>query len=276
MKKTLGLLPGAAIAAALAVAMVGPAGAADALDAAVSGAHRSSEHRARDKWRHPAETLKFFGIRPDMHVVEIWPGKSGWYTEILAPYLADRGQLTAAVFGDQTDQYRDFMLEANSAFAAKLDADPGVYEAVAVTSLWAPDQVALAAPGSQDMVLTFRNLHNWMRWGQTEDVLAACYAALKPGGILGVTDHRSPQGRELDPEARNGYVDQATAIRMIEAAGFRFAGSSEINANPADTADHPSGVWTLPPTLALGDEDRDKYLAIGESDRFTLKFVKPE
>lgn len=260
---------------ALALAICAPAAAADALDEAVKGSHRSAEHRARDAWRHPARTLRFFGIQPTMHVVEIWPGKSGWYTEILAPYLAAQGQLTVAVFGDQTDQYRDFMLKSNDEFAAKLDANPGVYEAVAVTSLWAPGQTVLAPPGSQDMVLTFRNLHNWMRWGQTEDVLAACFEALKPGGILGVTDHRSPEGREIDPEARNGYVDQATAIRLIEAAGFQFVASSEINANPKDTADHPSGVWTLPPTLTMGDEDRKKYMDIGESDRFTLKFVKP-
>ena len=256
------------------LASVSPA-AADALDEAVKAPHRSAEHRARDTWRHPAETLRFFGIRPDMNVLEIWPGKSGWFTEILAPYLAGKGQLTVAVFGDQTDQYRDFMLKANDEFAAKLDADPAVYEAVAVTSLWAPGQTAMVPPGSQDMVLTFRNLHNWMRWGQTEDVLLACFEALKPGGILGVTDHRSPEGREIDPEARNGYVDQSTAVRLVEAAGFRFVGSSEINANPKDTADHPSGVWTLPPTLTLGDKDRKKYTAIGESDRFTLKFVKP-
>ncbi len=264
-----------AAALTLALAVSAPAAAADALDQAVNAPHRSTEHRARDAWRHPAETLRFFGIRPTMNVVEIWPGKSGWYTEILAPYLVDEGQLTVAVFGDQTDQYRDFMLKANEEFAAKLDANPAVYEAVAVTSLWAPAQTGLAPPGSQDMILTFRNLHNWMRWGQTEDVLAACFEALKPGGILGVTDHRSPEGREIDPEARNGYVDQARAIRLIQAAGFEFVASSEINANPKDTADHPSGVWTLPPTLTLGEEDRKKYLAIGESDRFTLKFIKP-
>ena len=213
------LMRSTALTAALTIFLAMPVAAADPLDAAVSGAHRSAEHRARDAWRHPVETLRFFGIRPDMNVVEIWPGKSGWYTEILAPYLADRGQLTVAVFGDQTDQYRDFMLEANTAFAAKLDANPGVYDAVAVTSLWAPGQVALAAPGSQDMVLTFRNLHNWMRWGQTEDVLASCYEALKPGGILGVTDHRSPEGRAIDPEAKTGYVDQATAIRLVAQIG---------------------------------------------------------
>lgn len=247
---------------------------ADAIDDAVTGAHRSAEHRARDQWRHPAETLRFFGLRPDMQVVEIWPGRSGWYTEVLAPVLRDDGQLTVAVFGDQTDQFRDFMLKANAEFAEKLDGAPEVYEAVAVTSLWPPGQVFLAPPESQDMVLTFRNLHNWMRWQQTEDVLAAIHAALKPGGILGVTDHRAPPGQEIDPEARSGYVDQEHAIALIEAAGFRLVERSEINANPKDTADHPAGVWTLPPTLARGEEDRDKYLAIGESDRFTLKFEK--
>lgn len=273
---SMGLIP--RLAAGLAAALVWlPAGAADAgtaIEAAADGAHRSAEHRARDDWRHPVETLEFFGIRPDMHVVEIWPGGAGWYTEILAPLLRDEGQLTVAIFGDQVDQFRDFMLRANDDLRAKLEADPAIYGEVKSTELWAPGQMDIAPPGSADAVLTFRNLHNWIKWGQLEEVLAGIHRALKPGGILGVTDHRAPADQPVDKEANSGYVNEAWAIAQIERAGFELLDKSDVNANPKDKADHPRGVWTLPPTLALGEQDREKYLAIGESDRFTLKFRK--
>ena len=243
--------------------------------AAVASDHRDAANRARDTFRHPVEALEFFGLEADMNVVELWPGKAGWWTEILAPALAGEGQLTAVIFGDQTNRFRDFMLNANDEFRAKMAANPDLYGKVRITSMWAPGQLDIAPPGSADMVLAMRNLHNWLAWDQVDDVLPTLYEVLKPGGILAVIDHRLPAGRESDPKFRSGYVKEATAINTITAAGFEFLGRSEINANPADTADHPAGVWTLPPTLALGDKDRDKWLAIGESDRFTLKFRKP-
>ena len=243
--------------------------------AAVESDHRDSANRARDVYRHPVEALGFFGLEPHMNVVELWPGKTGWWTEILAPVLAERGQLTAVIFGDQTTRFRDFMLNANDEFRAKMAASPDLYGKVKITSMWAPGQLEIAPPGSADMVLAMRNLHNWLGWDQIDDVLPALYRVLKPGGILAVIDHRLPADRLTDPKFRSGYVKEATAINTITAAGFEFLGRSEINANPADTADHPAGVWTLPPTLTLGDKDRDKWLAIGESDRFTLKFRRP-
>lgn len=266
----------AAATAAILPALNAGAGedARPAIEAAVAAAHRPAEHRARDAWRHPGETLTFFGLRPDMHVVELWPAGAGWYTEILAELLKDEGKLTVAVFGDQTDQYRDFQLRANEELAAKFAASPDLYGDVQVTELWAPVQVDIAEPGSADVVLTFRNLHNWMKWGQTETVLAAIHRALKPGGILGVVDHRAAADAPLDPEANSGYVNEDWAIRTIETAGFEFLDRSGVNSNPQDSTQHPRGVWTLPPTLALGDKDRDRYEAIGESDRFTLKFRK--
>jgi predicted methyltransferase len=245
-----------------------------AIEAAVAAADRPAEHRARDAWRHPVETLTFFGVRRGMHVVELWPAGAGWYTEILAELLKDDGKLTVAVFGDQTDQYRDFQLRANEELAARFAANPELYGDVQVTELWAPVQVDIAQPGSADAVLTFRNLHNWMKWRQTDAVLAAVHRALKPGGILGVVDHRAAADAPLDQEANSGYVNEDWAIRTIESAGFELLDRSEVNANAKDSTRHPRGVWTLPPTLALGDKDRDRYEAIGESDRFTLRFRK--
>ena len=246
-----------------------------AIEAAVAAPTRTAGNRARDVHRHPVETLAFFGIRPDMDVVEIWPGGAGWYTQILAPLLKAEGSLTVAIPGDQVDQFRDAILEANARFLEMLESDRAAYGHVRVTSLWAPGQVEIAGPESADAVLTFRNLHNWMRWGQVEATLAAIHRALRPGGLFGVVDHRAPADAPVDEEARSGYVNQARAVELISAAGFEFVGSSEVNANPADTAEHPRGVWTLPPTLMLGDQDRETYEAIGESDRFTLLFRKP-
>ena len=246
------------------------------IDAAVNGSQRTPEFAARDVYRKPSAVLEFFAIAPDMSVLEIWPGKAGWYTEILAPLLRDNGQLTVAIFGDQTDKFRDFMLSANNEFEQKMSAAPTVYDQVESLSLWAPGQVAIGEDEAYDMVLTFRNLHNWMAWGQTDVMLERIYSVLKPGGIFGVIDHRAPADAEIDPLARNGYVNQQRAIDLITAAGFELISSSELLANPKDSADHPRGVWTLPPTLAMGkDADNSEYLAIGESDRFTLKFRKP-
>ncbi|MBK8163545.1 MAG: class I SAM-dependent methyltransferase [Gammaproteobacteria bacterium] len=261
------------LAVALSLLCAAPAFAADtALESILTGEHRSEANKARDQYRHPIETLTFFGLRDDMTVVEVFPG-GGWYTEILAPYLRDKGIYYAAGF--DPDSSANFARRAAKSFKDKMDADPGLYGKVKTTVLAPPDKTAIAPPGSADMVLTFRNIHNWMAAGTADQIFAAMFSALKPGGVLGVVEHRGNPAVPQDPKAKSGYVNQEHAIRLAEKAGFKFVEGSEINANPRDTKDHPKGVWTLPPTFALEDEDRAKYLAIGESDRFTLKFVKP-
>jgi predicted methyltransferase len=247
-----------------------------ALDAAIAGEHRSDTNKARDKYRHPKETLAFFGFRADMTVVEVWPG-GGWYTEILAPALKGRGKLYAA----QYDVNPPFAYQRQylGTFMTMLGSAPEVYGEVEVTSLDFPYELGMAPRGSADMVVTFRNVHNWFGEGYGADSarlgFIAMFDALKPGGILGITDHRWPDPANEDPLAGNGYISEDRVIAAAEAAGFEFAGRSDVNRNPKDTRDYPEGVWTLPPSLALGDQDRDKYLGIGESDRFTLKFIKP-
>jgi len=243
------------------------------LEDVIAGSHRTAEFAARDGSRHPAETLKFFGLERDMTVVELWPG-GGWYTEILAPYLKGKGKLYAAHFSPDAD--REYFRESRAKFEKKLAADPKLYGGVTVTVLDPPKRVDIAPPGSADMVLTFRNTHNWVQRGAAEAVFAAAFEALKPGGAFGVVQHRAPKNDDRAAWAKKGYVSEEDTIAMAEAAGFRLLAESEVNANPKDTKDHPEGVWTLPPRLRLGDEDRAKYEAIGESDRMTLKFVKPE
>lgn len=243
------------------------------LDAAIAGDHRPAAHTDRDAWRHPKETLTFFGLDAGMTVMEIWPGASGWYTEILAPVLRDRGQLIAASWDPNLDNR--FVQDGLKAYRAKLDARPDLYGKVKVVALHHPTAMQPVPDGTVDMVLTFRNIHNWMPRDAARPMLEAVYAALKPGGILGVVEHRAAADEPQDPKARSGYVREDYAIELIESIGFRLIGRSEVNANPADTRDHENGVWTLPPTLRLGDKDRERYLAIGESDRFTLRFEKP-
>lgn len=247
-----------------------------ALDAAIGGAHRSDANKARDKYRHPRETLAFFGFRPDMTVVEMLPG-GGWYTEILAPALKDKGKLYAAHYSANGGAYRRRSL---GNFLVKVGTSPEIYGDMTITTLAMPNELEVAPPGSADLVVTFRNVHNWFEDESTPNAaelgFTAMFKALKPGGILGITDHRWPDPDSEDPKAANGYISAERTIEYAEAAGFEFAGSSDINRNPKDTHDHPQGVWTLPPTLELGDQDREKYLEIGESDRFTLKFVKPK
>ncbi len=232
---------------------------------------RSERNVARDRYRHPVETLAFFGVRPDSTVVEILPGSAGYYMEILAPYLTERGLYVAASRDEAAaPQY----LADHRKLLARLEGDPQRYGKVRVTKFNA-GRHPVAPPGSADFVLTFRNLHNWMERGEVEGALRAFHEALKPGGILGVTDHRGRSDLSQEAQMKSGYVREDVAIALIERAGFRLAGRSEVNANPKDTKDHPAGVWTLPPTYRLKDVDRAKYEAIGESDRFTLKFVKP-
>jgi predicted methyltransferase len=241
------------------------------LDRAVAGSHRSAENRARDTYRHPQQTLQFFGIRPDMTVVEIWPG-AGWYTEILAPLLKDRGHLYATHLDPATSDYARRTVQE---FRDKLSAHADLYDKVVVTTLAAPPaRSEIAPPGSADMIVTFRNLHNWMMFGWQREAFEAMHAALKPGGVLGVVEHRADPQRPQDPKAASGYVAEQYAIELIESVGFKLVARSEINANPKDTKDYEKGVWTLPPNFAAGAADRSRYAAIGESDRFTLKFVK--
>jgi predicted methyltransferase len=240
--------------------------------AILAGEHRSDEHKARDKYRHPAETLAFFSVMPDATVVEIWPG-SGWYTEILAPYLRDDGRYMAAGFDPDSDI--EFIRIAAGKYQAKLDSSSELYGKVETAVLMPPNQVDFVPPESVDVVLTFRSVHNWMPRNTQEVMFEAMYKALKPGGVLGVVEHRGDPAIPQDPKASNGYVNQDYVIEIAESAGFVLNGSSEVNANPADTKDHPEGVWTLPPTLRLKEQGRESWSAIGESDRLTLRFIKP-
>ncbi len=268
-----------ALAFTTAVALVGlfqpaPAWADDALKASLSSAHRSPANMARDVWRHPKETLAFFGLTPEMTVIEMSPG-GGWYTEILAPYLRDKGQLILAA--DDPDSGEAYYRRSAERLSKRLQDLPAVYDKVKVLPFEVPKKIALAAPGSVDMVLTFRNVHNWVGSGEASvtAVFKSAFTSLKPGGVLGVVDHRLPADRTQDAKASSGYVHVAYVTRLAEAAGFKLAGSSEVNANAKDSADHNKGVWALPPTYANKEVDRAKFEAIGESDRFTLKFVKP-
>lgn len=243
-----------------------------ALLAVIAGDHRSADNKARDVHRHPAETLSFFGLAPDSTVVEIWPA-AGWYTEILAPYVRDKGTYYAA--GWDPDAQAEFIRQGVKRFKDRLGERPDLYGKVQYSVLSFPDKTAIAPPGSADLVLTFRNIHNWMPAGNAEAAFAAMYQALKPGGVLGVVEHRAPTDQPQDPKARSGYVREDHAIALAEKAGFVLEARSEVNANARDTKDYPKGVWTLPPTFAEKEADREKYQAIGESDRFTLKFRKP-
>ncbi len=251
---------------------------------AVAAPGRAPKFVARDGARHPVQELQFFGIMPTANVVEIWPG-GGYWTQILAPYLHDVGLYTLAMgvpdgdvglevkdVGHEVKPEQTFALKLK--FKAMLDADPAVYGKIRLSE-FGHGHDDLAPPNSADLILTFRNLHNWMNEGDAPELLAAIFRALKPGGVLGIEDHRGNTTVAQDPKADNGYVRQPYAIALVEKAGFRFAGSSELGANPKDTANWPQGVWTLPPVLALGRTDRAKYQAIGEADNFVLRFRKP-
>jgi predicted methyltransferase len=238
----------------------------------LAGSHRSDENKARDKYRHPAETLTFFSVTPDATVVEVWPGK-GWYTEILAPYLRDEGRYITAGFDPDSDI--EFIRMAAGKYQAKLDGNPELYGKVETTVLMPPNQLDFVPADSVDVVLTFRSVHNWMPRNTQKLMLGAMYAALKPGGVLGVVEHRGDPAIPQDPKASTGYVNQDYVIELAESVGFVLNGSSEVNANPADTKNHPEGVWTLPPTLRLKEQGKESWLAIGESDRLTLRFIKP-
>jgi predicted methyltransferase len=255
--------------------LCGPAASADlTLDAAVHNPQRSAKFVARDSARHPLEELAFFGVTPQSTVVEIWPG-GGYWTEILAPFLQDHGVYYVALQGKAEAETAQAEAEKlNAAFREKIAADAATYGKV-ISTVLGVGQTDIAPPGSADVVLTFRNLHNWLEQGFAPEAFAAFYRALKPGGVLGIEDHRGQRDTPQDPKAADGYVRQDYAIALAEKAGFTFVGASEVDANPKDTANWPKGVWTLPPTYALGEQDKAKYAAIGEADNFVLKFRKP-
>jgi predicted methyltransferase len=270
-------------AAALAVLMLGSAcapspavvaaaeadlAADTAIAAAIASPSRTPANAARDAWRHPRETLGFFGVRPGQTVVEIWPG-GGWYSEILGPLTAENGTYYVAANGNGLNGARALMAR-----------DPALYGHIRLAAFPAgvPAATEPSVPnGSADVVLTFRNVHNWMMANPpyAEEAFRQMFAMLKPGGTLGVVDHRLPESADAERERTSGYLKVSTVRRLAEAAGFQLVAESEINANPADTKDHVNGVWSLPPTYRGKDVDRARFEAIGESDRMTLKFMKP-
>ena len=243
------------------------------LDKALAGEHRAEANRARDKYRNPRETLSFFGLKPDMTVVEIWPG-SGWYSEILAPVLKDKGTLYLAGVAIENPALHNWQRESRVKQEAAYAKRPTLYGKPIFTSFGPPQWVAIAPAGLADMVLTFRNVHNWSAQKSDGAAFKAFFDALKPGGILGVVEHRAHPGTSFEQQIKSGYMTEAYVIELAKKAGFKLVGKSEVNANPKDTKDHPNGVWTLPP-MSRGRLDPEKYLAIGESDRMTLKFEKP-
>jgi predicted methyltransferase len=243
------------------------------LDQVLAGEHRSTANRARDKYRHPRETLLFFGLKPEMTVLEIWPG-GGWYSEILAPVLRDKGKLYLAHSAIEDPRLPGWQREAREKQEASYARRADIYGTPVFTSLGPPDYLAIAPAGGMDMVLTFRNVHNWSAQKTDALVFKAFFDALKPGGILGVVEHRAHAGTPFAQQVKSGYMTEAYVIELAEKAGFKLVEKSEVNANPKDTKDHPNGVWTLPP-MSRGRLDPEKYLAIGESDRMTLRFEKP-
>ena len=244
------------------------------LDTVLAGDWRSAENRARDIYRHPRETLAFFGVRPEQTVVEITPG-GGWYAEILAPYLRGNGHYIAAVVDPTAlpeGRGRSYQQTQHDTLQARFDAAPALFGNARIVA-YDPAAPRLGPDNSADVVLTFRNVHNWRASGQAAGMFKAFYDVLRPGGVLGVVEHRA--AGEVPDDDRSGYVGQSQVIALAQAAGFRVDGSSEVNANPRDTRDHPNGVWTLPPGNNHPPEDAERYRAIGESDRMTLRFVKP-
>ncbi len=251
---------------------------------ALTGKHRASSNVKRDHYRHPKETLLFLGLKPDMTVIEIWPSQ-GWYTEILAPLLRDQGILYSAGFAMTADRTPQWRKRAQKAFMEKLEQRPDIYDHVVITELSVPERTTIAPPASADLVLTFRNIHNWMAGEYAKEMFEVFYRALKPQGLLGVVEHRAKPGTSLAQMIKSGYVTEDYAIQLATAAGFKLEAKSEINANPKDTKNYlPRGVWSLPPNLErcrkmdASPQQKlcfDQYNTIGESDRMTLRFRKP-
>lgn len=280
-------LSGAACGSTYTPSVTGPAGTTSmppapkdngdtaAIKAAVAAKHRSEANRKRDVYRHPAETLGFFGLKSDATVLELWPG-TGWYTEILAPMLAEKGKLIVTSVDPNGPQDKPAFKAAHD-LAERFNAEPKIFGKVQVVRIDPPERLDFGTDASVDMVLTFRNTHDWVRDGIADKVYASIFKVLKPGGTLGVTAHRGKPDADPSPAVvgKTGYLSEKFVIDLVEKAGFKLVAKSEINANPKDVKDYPEGVWTLPPTLRLGEKDKDKWLAIGESDRATLKFMKP-
>ena len=248
--------------------------AAAPLATLITGTQRSDANIQRNQYRHPVQTLQFFGLKPDQKVLEVWPG-TGWYSEILGPYLRDKGVFYAAHFSPS--QAQSFFQQTREDFLAKLQSRPDLYGNVKMVSLYPPANEPLPAPAnSLDLVLTFRNVHNWAKGGYDQAMFNTFYQMLKPGGFLGVVEHRAKPGTSFRQMIATGYMTTNYVIHLAQTAGFKLAATSEINANPKDDTHHPDGVWSLPPTLRGAAIDQEKMLAIGESDRMTLKFVKPD
>lgn len=238
---------------------------------AVSSNQRTEENKKRDIYRHPTETLAFFGLRPEMTVVEIYPG-AGWYMEIIAPFVAQKGKYIMAT--PSTNPEKAYTVINEQKIQNWMKANPEVASSMVVATYNLPKAQEIAPENSADMVVTFRNVHNWMTNKFEKEAFASFFKVLKPGGVLGVVEHRELPNKR-DPLAKSGYVREQDVIKMALKAGFKLVAKSEVNANAKDTKNHPEGVWTLLPTLKLGEKDKEKYLAIGESDRMTLKFIKP-
>ena len=246
------------------------------LEKIATSTHRSADNIQRNNARHPAQTLDFFGIKPSMNVTELWPLK-GWYTEILAPYLRDGGQLTIANYrtlSDSDDRKANYYAKLGRKLAKRINANPNVFGTVIEVPYDPEVDNSIGMPESQDLVLAFRNIHNWDTDGVFKDVMHAAHNALKVGGVLGIVEHKADQLSDMSASAVRGYTDESYVIKVVESVGFQLQARSGINANPKDTKNYPKGVYALPPTLAMGATDKQKYLAIGESDRMTLKFIK--
>jgi predicted methyltransferase len=255
----------------LSLLVTGTASAQMDWNAALSGAHRSEGNADRNESRHPQQTLEFFGLTPDMTVLEVSPG-GGWYTEVLAALLSGKGTLVTAHYAPNGGAYARRSL---GGFLKKLGENNDVYAGVVVSALQPPSAMEPAAPESVDLAVAFRNVHSWMRMDQVETFFSAIYDTVKPGGAFGVVQHRAKPDTPLEAMKKTAYVTEDQVIAYAELAGFELEARSEINANPRDTKDYPGGVWTLPPSLSGDEDNREKYLAIGESDRMTLLFRKP-
>jgi predicted methyltransferase len=253
------------------------------IERAMFGDHRSEDNRDRNRYRHPVGTLTFLGLEDGMTVMEIWPG-GGWYTEILAPVMRHKGQFIVASYDPDVPDQPAYRYRLQEALLGKFADDPALYDQVAVVPFSPPASASLGEAESVDMVLTFRNTHGWVGEGLADSIYAEFARVLKPGGVLGVVQHRAAPDSDPGVTAERGYLSEQAVIEMAAKAGLYLEARSEVNANPADTRDHQNGVWTLPPSLSLcrdieNEEEsascREKYQAIGESDRMTLRFRKP-